>query len=296
MARKKTNSQKARERREAENPTNSAAHQQSAGGSASKQSMKPEGKNLESKKKWTVLAIVGIGILFFAGLLVAERWLGDDDDATPTPVAGAVTTPSATSNIVRDPELSARCWPNGGPVPGNELDAASPPSLALDPNVTYTATITTNYGAFTMEFFADDVPNTVNNFICLANEGYYDATTFHRVVAGFMIQGGDPLGTGTGGPGYRFADEAVTRDYVPGIVAMANAGADTNGSQFFVMLGDTALPKNYTIFGNVTSGMEVVQTIGAVEVLPNPSNPSETSSPAEPVQLISVEITTTPKS
>jgi len=291
MARKKTNSQKARERRESENPTKPAARQQSEGGSASTQSMKPAANNLESKKKWTVLAIVGIGLLFFAGLLVVERFLRDDDDATPTPVSA--------SAIVRDPELSARCWPNGGPVPGNARDAANPPSLALDPNVTYTATVTTNYGTFQMEFFPDEVPNTVNNFICLANEGFYDETLFHRVVAGFMIQGGDPLGTGAGGPGYRFPDEPVTRDYVPGIVAMANSGPDSNGSQFFVMHGDRSnglLAQNYVIFGQVVSGMETVNAISAVDVLPNPGNPNEMSSPVEPVQLISVEITTTPKS
>ncbi len=296
MARKKTNSQKARERRESENPVKPAAPQQSSGGSTSTQSMKPASNNLESKKKWTVLAIVGIGLLFFAGLLVVERFLRDDDDATQTPDAGIVTSPVASSGIVRDSELSARCWPNGGPVPGNERDAANPPSLALDPNVTYTATVTTNYGSFQMEFFPDEAPNTVNNFICLANEGFYDQTLFHRVVAGFMIQGGDPLGAGTGGPGYRFPDEPVTRDYVPGIVAMANSGPDTNGSQFFVMVGQSAMPKNYTVFGNVISGLETVQTISTVEVLPNPGNPSEMSSPVEPVQLISVEITTTPKS
>ena len=105
-----------------------------------------------------------------------------------------------------------------------------------------------------------DAPVTVNNFVCLAEDGYFNDTPFHRIVKGFVIQGGDPTGTGSGGPGYKFADEPVTRDYERGTLAMANAGPNTNGSQFFIVLDDLRgkLPKNYTIFGRVTAGMDVV--------------------------------------
>jgi len=124
------------------------------------------------------------------------------------------------------------------------------------------ARIATDKGDIVFELYADDAPFAVSNFVYLTSQGFYNGLTFHRVEAGFVIQGGDPLGTGAGGPGYTFEDETVTKDYTEGIVAMANAGADTNGSQFFIMLADNSdLPKDYTIFGNVTSGMDVVKSI-----------------------------------
>ena len=115
---------------------------------------------------------------------------------------------------------------------------ANPPEMAIDPAKTYTATIETTAGTMTAQLFASEAPRTVNNFVFLANEGFYTDVIFHRVISGFMIQGGDPTGTGTGGPGYRFADEPVTRQYLRGTLAMANAGPNTNGSQFFVMHAD----------------------------------------------------------
>ncbi|MBU0598343.1 peptidylprolyl isomerase [Patescibacteria group bacterium] len=122
--------------------------------------------------------------------------------------------------------------------------------------------LNTNKGVIEFELYADDAPKTVSNFVYLAEEGYYNGLTFHRVEPGFVIQGGDPNGTGTGGPGYKFEDEPVTRNYDQGIVAMANSGPDTNGSQFFIMLENkTTLPKDYTIFGKVTAGIEVVKQI-----------------------------------
>ena len=123
------------------------------------------------------------------------------------------------------------------------------------------ARIETTKGDIVFEFFADS-PLASSNFIALANKKFYDGLTFHRREEGFVIQGGDPLGNGTGGPGYKFADEPVTRDYLRGTVAMANAGPNTNGSQFFIMLADSAnLPKAYTIFGQVVEGQEVVDKI-----------------------------------
>ena len=140
---------------------------------------------------------------------------------------------------------------------------SAPPAMRIDPARTYTGTIETNKGPIEFELYPEDAPQTVNNFVCLAQDGYYDGTPFHRIVQGFVIQGGDPTGTGSGGPGYKFSDEPVSKDYERGTLAMANAGPNTNGSQFFIVLDDLRgkLPKNYTIFGRVTDGLDVVDAI-----------------------------------
>jgi cyclophilin family peptidyl-prolyl cis-trans isomerase len=139
----------------------------------------------------------------------------------------------------------------------------SPPPMSIDPSKRYSAEIETSAGTMQAELFASDAPRTVNNFVFLARDGFYDGVIFHRVISGFMIQGGDPTGTGRGGPGYRFDDERVSRRYERGTLAMANAGPNTNGSQFFVMHADYGLPPNYTIFGKLTSGEEVVDAIAS---------------------------------
>lgn len=142
----------------------------------------------------------------------------------------------------------------------------SPPDLSIDPAKSYTATLATNHGDIVIELDAARSPLTVNNFVFLAGEGFYDGVTFHRVIEGFMIQGGDPSGSGRGGPGYRFRDELEGDGRYPrGTVAMANAGPNTNGSQFFIVHRDAGLPHSYTIFGRVTSGMDAVDSIAATE-------------------------------
>ena len=130
------------------------------------------------------------------------------------------------------------------------------------------ATLHTSHGAIEVELFDEDAPKTVENFRKLARDGFYDGVTFHRVIPNFMIQGGDPTGTGTGGPGYRFGDEINEHKIVRGALAMANAGPDTNGSQFFVVTTEEApwLDGKHTVFGRVTSGMEAVDAISAVDV------------------------------
>jgi cyclophilin family peptidyl-prolyl cis-trans isomerase len=165
-----------------------------------------------------------------------------------------------------------------------------PPAMAIDPAKRYTATLETNKGTITAELYPQDAPQTVNNFVFLAREGFYDGTPFHRIVKGFVIQGGDPTGTGSGGPGYRFDDEPIAREYERGTLAMANAGPDTNGSQFFIVLEDLRgrLPKNYTIFGKVTGGQEAVEAIAAVPTRRGPGG--EQSQPTEPVTLERVTI------
>lgn len=128
--------------------------------------------------------------------------------------------------------------------------------------------IKTNKGTIEFELFGKEAPKAVSNFIFLTNEGFYNGLTFHRREEGFVIQGGDPKGDGSGGPGYQFEDEKVTLDYEKGIVAMANSGANTNGSQFFIMLADKKdLPKSYTIFGKVTKGIDVVDKIKIGDVM-----------------------------
>jgi cyclophilin family peptidyl-prolyl cis-trans isomerase len=140
--------------------------------------------------------------------------------------------------------------------------------MQINTNKKYHAVIKTNKGDINLELNPAEAPQTVNNFVALARDGFYDGVTFHRVVPGFVIQGGDPTGTGRGGPGYRFNDEPVRRPYRAGTLAMANAGPNTNGSQFFICLEDQpGLPPNYTIFGDVTSGMNVVRSIRQGDVI-----------------------------
>ena len=143
-------------------------------------------------------------------------------------------------------------------------DRPSPPSGALDTTKTYTARLKTEKGDIVVELYADRAPLTVENFVNLARAGFYDGTTFHRVIRGFMAQGGDPTGTGTGGPGYEFGDEfdSSLRHDGPGILSMANAGPGTNGSQFFITHGATPhLDDRHSVFGRVTEGMDVVQAL-----------------------------------
>ena len=141
---------------------------------------------------------------------------------------------------------------------------SAPPALAIDPKKKYTATFNTSRGEIVCELFAGDKPNTVNNFVFLARDKFYDNTTFHRVIANFMIQGGDPEGSGRGGPGYRFADEiqGKTNRHKVGSLSMANAGPNTNGSQFFIthVVTDYLDPK-HTVFGQVTKGQDVVNAV-----------------------------------
>ncbi len=152
----------------------------------------------------------------------------------------------------------------------------------------YTAILHTEKGDITVSLNADQTPMTVNNFVTLAKKGFYNKTIFHRVIKGFMIQGGDPKGDGTDGPGYKFNDEPFTGEYTRGTIAMANSGPNTNGSQFFIMHADNPLPKNYVIFGKVISGMETVDAIAKSPV--QPSSSGESSSPVTPVKILSVDV------
>ncbi len=158
-----------------------------------------------------------------------------------------------------------------------------------DVNMDYLITIETTKGDIQFRTYVEEAPNTVNNFVTLARDGFYDGIIFHRVISGFMIQGGDPTGTGRGGPGYTFDDEINPNSklyedgYIKGTVAMANAGPNTQGSQFFIMVSDHQLPPEYTIFGRVVSGQDIADAISLVER-------NESDKPIEDVVINSVSI------
>jgi peptidyl-prolyl cis-trans isomerase B (cyclophilin B) len=160
---------------------------------------------------------------------------------------------------------SALVWAQDGPKPKKQYDA--PPKMQIDPNKKYRATLDTSKGKIVIDLYAREAPKTVNNFVFLAREGFYDGVMFHRVIADFMIQGGDPTGTGTGGPGYTFEDEVDPaknphKHDKPGVLSMANRGPDTNGSQFFITHVPTPhLDGKHTVFGQVREGQDVVNQI-----------------------------------
>jgi cyclophilin family peptidyl-prolyl cis-trans isomerase len=171
-----------------------------------------------------------------------------------------------------------------------KTSSQSSQSQTVTQNEAATATIQTGKGNIEISFYSKDAPNTVANFVKLAKQGFYNGVIFHRVIKGFMIQGGDPTGTGGGGPGYQFADElnpstpSYQEGYKKGVVAMANSGPNTNGSQFFIMLADYPLPNNYTIFGKVIKGQEIVDEIGS-----EPTGANDR--PITPIAINSVTVT-----
>lgn len=166
-----------------------------------------------------------------------------------------------------------------------EKSYSSPPPMDIDPQKSYFATIKTNEGDIVLQLFADKAPSTVNNFVFLAREGFYDGVTFHRVIENFMVQGGDPTGTGSGGPGYSFEDEfhPELRHDGPGVLSMANSGPNTNGSQFFITHVDTPwLDDKHAVFGRVTEGMDVLMAIPV-------RDPSQYQAPAVTIETILIE-------
>jgi len=218
--------------------------------------------------------ILIIVVIIFVGSLVFKRnpTKSDNDSLDLNQVTGASNAPKEEN-------------PMTSPKPTKTLPE---PSMLINVNKTYLVTLHTSAGDLTIELDTKNTPITANNFYYLANSGFYDNTIFHRTIPGFMIQGGDPQGTGMGGPGYKFADEPVSGTYTRGTVAMANSGPNTNGSQFFIMHADYALPPNYVIFGHLNSGLE---TLDKIATAPTIQDGAENSKPVEPVVINSVTVT-----
>jgi peptidyl-prolyl cis-trans isomerase B (cyclophilin B) len=167
--------------------------------------------------------------------------------------------PRIASTILLSATLLWASCAGGAPKPKTY---SAPPPMTIDTSKQYTATIETEKGNLVLELFASDVPVTVNNFVFLAREGFYDGTTFHRVIPGFVAQGGDPTGTGTGGPGYSFEDEFTEHTHVAGALSMANSGPNTNGSQFFITYSPQPhLDGHHSVFGQLIEGMDVLEKI-----------------------------------
>lgn len=208
-----------------------------------------------SEKSFTVI-FIAITIVAVIGI-VATRLISSNSPA-PAPSA---SQPEPTQPMQEEATQTANL------DNAKKSYTAAPSPMAAKDLRNKKAVIETSKGAIEFEIYPE-ASQAASNFIFLANDGFYDNLTFHRVVPGFVIQGGDPLGNGTGGPGYRFNDEPVKRKYDKGIVAMANAGPNTNGSQFFIMLENNPdLPANYTIFGKVTEGQEIVDKIAVGDVM-----------------------------
>jgi peptidyl-prolyl cis-trans isomerase B (cyclophilin B) len=204
---------------------------------------------------------------------------------TAPAATSAPTSPPAAQPTARPANSSAS--DQGQPGGGKVKKYAALPLMTIDPSAGYTANIKTNKGNILIELFPASAPKTVNSFVFLANDGFYDGVIFHRVIPNFMIQGGDPTGTGTSGPGYRFEDEIDSKLGFdkPGILAMANSGPGTNGSQFFITTAATPhLNGNHTIFGKVLEGQDVADTISTV-----PSGPG--NKPNQPIVIQGIEIT-----
>jgi len=192
--------------------------------------------------------------------------------SSPAPLYPTLTP---TSDIIITPALEETATQTMKPI-------------QINPDKTYVAILQTTIGEIEISLDAKNTPITVNNFVTLAKNGFYRNTIFHRIIKGFMIQGGDPRRDGTGDPGYKFNDEPITGQYTRGTVAMANSGPDTNGSQFFIMHQDYSLEKNYVIFGKVTKGIEVIDKIADSPVRLSPSG--ENSRPVNPASITEITI------
>jgi peptidyl-prolyl cis-trans isomerase B (cyclophilin B) len=262
-----------------------------------------QARTVKRKRNGMYLLLIPFGALALYGIV---KLVGSDDGAatsTSTTIdAGSSTTldPNApTTTLTPLPSTIAGATLTGdtpcpaadGSSPRTITFAKAPPSCT-DATKTYTAEVTTSEGAYTIELDAASAPLTVNNFVVLARYHYFDNTICHRVIPGFAVQCGDPTGTGSGGPGYTFADELpAAGSYKVGSIAMANSGPDTNGSQFFIITGDNgvALDPLYTLFGQVTDGLDT--TVQALDALGNPDTAANGVPPLKQIVVESVTIT-----
>lgn len=226
-------------------------------------------------KKAIIFVVIVISIALFGAVLLVDKE-SDDPVLENTNEAGLGKMPKTPEKQPMQKSIE--------PI----TDTLPFPEITIDKEASYSAVLHTSKGDITISLNAAKTPVAVNNFIYLSKNKFYDNTIFHRVLKGFMIQGGDPKGDGTGGPGYSFADEPIEESYSRGIVAMANSGPDTNGSQFFIIHNDYPLPPNYVIFGKVSEGMGVVDAIAEAPV--EVSLSGEQSKPINSDNIISVDI------
>ncbi len=278
-----------------------------------------EGKSSRKKVLWSFLGILGTLLLGIIGTVVAEfviqTWLDSDNsnDGKRGPQVVQAGPTSAPPTLVPPTEVPTPVPPTEAPTPtptpiaggcwtwdqqvGDAVDASptssrwsAPPATVIDPTTRYKATIETSVGTIQLELVADESPQAVNNFICLARAGFFDETQFYRISPGLAIYGGDPTGTGSGGPGYHLPDEPSDGDYRRGSLAMVTDGPNTVGSRFFITLADLSrrLPPRYSIVGRVIGGQEVLDTLAAVPAVATPGG--QLHALAEPVILIKVTI------
>jgi cyclophilin family peptidyl-prolyl cis-trans isomerase len=238
-----------------------------------------------AKKKQSAIR-AGVGLVLVLGLAaLGALVLGGDDDKTDVSSESSTSTTGASTSTTENPALAAvQCNDTTPPAKTDRPTFTEPPAMSIDPAKKYTAVMDTSCGEITIELDAKNAPKTVNNFVFLARKDFYDGLTWHRVVSDFVIQGGDPEGTGSGGPGYKFEDELPQDGYKLGSLAMANSGPGTNGSQFFIVTGEngTTLPNNYSRFGMVTGGLEVAQKMESF------AQPDQ--KPSRPLYIFDIEI------
>jgi cyclophilin family peptidyl-prolyl cis-trans isomerase len=256
-------------------PTASSASKKPSSTRKQTSSAGKKGAPAKTQKLWWIVGVAGIVIVL---IVVLTLVLNQGKSATPEAETPEAATPVAQTSSSANPDMPTN------PASRNDMYSAAPP-MTIDPAKKYIATIETEKGNIVVELYADKAPITVNNFVFLAREGFYDNTTFHRVIADFMAQAGDPTGTGMGGPGYQFADEfdtGLTFDG-PGVLAMANAGANTNGSQFFITFAATPwLDGKHTIFGKVIEGTDVLFSISL-------RDPQAATTPGDLIKTIRIE-------
>jgi cyclophilin family peptidyl-prolyl cis-trans isomerase len=231
--------------------------------------MRPSSRRLP--QTLATLAILAVAMIAFT--VYVGRNAGGSPGAAATPTPSVSTAATACGSLTFGPAMT--------PTAGNagKHSYSAPPPMTINTAHHFLVTMKTNKGTITLCLDPTLAPNTVNNFVFLARNQFYDGLKFHRVVANFVIQGGDPLGTGSGGPGYQFNDELVRGEYTAGAVAMANSGANTNGSQFFICTADQTgkLAKSYNLFGYVQTGMDVVLKIAQGDTMTSVTVQEQTS-------------------
>ena len=280
-------------------PTEKRARQKAA--RQRKRAAQARRARLRKRLRSSAFVLVGAAVVLLIVLATSTNIFGGSPSTTTTTTTTASSTTTTTTTLTNAraaaDQRKANALATAAGCPASTSDTvnhdhwASAPPMTVDTSKSYTATVKTTAGTFVIDLLAKTAPTTVNSFVFLAGQGYYHCVIFHRVIPGFMDQTGDPTGTGTGGPGYQFADENLPKSYAPFDVAMANSGPNTNGSQFFILVpgGQTRLPPSYSLFGKVVSGTSVVQTINAEG---NPSSSANGVPPKVVQRILSVTIHT----